>query len=58
MTKFFWVDGKSVPVEFKCETEKSCPYTPRMNDRCKQCVDFKVKLNAVDFYKMIKENRF
>lgn len=58
MTIFFRVDGKSVPVEFKCETEKSCPYIPGLNDRCKRCTDFKVKLRAVDFYKMIKENKF
>ena len=51
MTIFFKLDGKSLPVEFNCEAA-SCPYSPGLNERCKQCMDFKVKLTASDFYKI------
>ena len=52
MTKFFYINKESLPVEFKCEAE-SCPYTPSLSERCRQCLYLKAKLDAVDFYKII-----
>lgn len=52
MTKLFKIDGQSIPVEFRCEAE-SCPYRPQLNERCRQCLNLKAKLDAVDFYKIL-----
>lgn len=54
MMKFFRLNGESLPVEFSCEAE-SCPYIPQLNERCRNCLYLKTKLDAVDFYKIVDE---
>lgn len=54
MTKFFWFNNQSIPVEFTCES-KNCPYVLRFNERCRQCLNLKAKLDAVDFLKIISK---
>ena len=55
--KFFRINGEALPVEFQCEAE-SCSYTPSLNERCRNCLYLKTKLDAVDFYKIINEISF
>ena len=54
MTKLFRINGKSFPVDFKCEAD-NCPYTPSLNERCRQCLYLKTRLDAVDFYIIMNE---